>query len=134
MPTLDTSHFPYLAATESDGPSLGLQMIYSYLLSGGSSHDKYDRFLRRMNMPPFSEPQFHKAMKDVMVAVLEQLEDEIEATKAWLKENDLWYNGLMGLDGSWCTPGWSTSTSRTFRSARVKSIRRASRLQILLKK
>ena len=96
-----------LAETESDGPSLGKQMIYSYLLSGGSSYDKYDRFLRRLGMPPFSEPQFHKAMKDVMVAVLEQLDDEIAATKEWLKENDLWYVGLMGLDGSWCTPGSS---------------------------
>jgi len=79
--------------------------MYSFLLSGGNSYEKYERFLRRLNMPPYSQTEFDKAMSDVLAAVMKVLDGEIEITKEWLKENDLFYRAILGLDGSWCTPG-----------------------------
>ena len=52
-------------------------------------------------MGPFSHVEFDKAMRDVLIAVMAQLEDEIKVTKEWLQANELWFRALIGLDGSY---------------------------------
>ena len=89
----------------AEEPRIGKKMIYSHLLSSGSTFESYESFCARMDMSHFSKIQYQSAMKDVLDAVMKQLQDEIDVTKQWLRDNNLWSRGLLGLDGSWSTPG-----------------------------
>lgn len=96
-----------------DGPSLGKKFLYNYILTGGHSFSRYKRTLIRTGMEPFSFNAFSKALNEVNEAVQSVLNEEIQILKKYLESKPcpqggtMWTNGLMGLDGSWCTPGAS---------------------------
>ena len=87
--------------------SVGKKMLYNYIISGGHSYKNYQCWMSRTGMTPYSSNTYDRALAHVLCAAEEVLQEEMNRTKVWMEGKNEWKNGVLGLDGSWNTPGAS---------------------------